>query len=297
MKLFVSLSLSVLLATTHMARAQETATEAPPKRPWHALISAHKANYFILGFNDLDQAKFQISFKYEVWSSNPSTGGPHAVHLAFSERATWLIYDKSFPFQESNYNPELFYSHMHYEEDEELRPGCHLYRERIAVEHESNGRGDRLSKSLNRAYAEATALCAFTDGNYLGATLHLWGYPWAISENPRQSGFTGPGELTLTAGREDTGRWYGYGDVNVMLRKGFKGGLDKGALQIDARWHPSRSSLASSFWPGNIYLYVQFFTGYGEMLSRYDVSNSAFRIGLGMSERRHLYDESQGTRL
>ncbi|MEZ0314813.1 MAG: phospholipase A [Myxococcota bacterium] len=293
----IALSLLVgLLGAVEPARAQEV-EPAPLKRPWHQFLSAYKPNYFLLGFNENDQVKFQISLKYELWASNDETGGPHAVYLAFSERSLWRLYDKSFPFEEANYNPELFYAHMHYAPDEELRPGCGLYRERIAVEHESNGKADRTSKSLNRTYAEVTGLCAFADGNYIGATLHVWGYPWGISENPSQPDFTGPGELTLTAGREDTGRWYGYGDINVMVRKGFKGGLDKGAMQIDAKWHPSRGSLAAMIWPLNVYLYAQYFTGYGEMLSRYERGNSSFRLGLGMSDRGRLYDEAQGTKL
>ncbi len=289
----VVVGLLVAASPTHA----EEAKAVPSVRPWHHLFTVYKPNYFILGFNTNDQVKFQISLKYELWASNDTTGGPHTVHLAFSERSLWRLYDKSFPFEEANYNPELFYSHTHYAPDEELRPGCGLYRERISVEHQSNGRGDRLSKSLNRAYVEATGLCALADGNYVGATLHIWGYPWGISENPSQPDFTGPGEITLTAGREDTGRWYGYGDINVMFRKGFKGGLDKGAMQIDVKWHPSRTSLAGTLWPLNVYLYAQYFTGYGEMLSRYDYSSSAFRIGLGMSERSRLFDEAQGTKL
>ena len=99
------------------------------------VLTFHRANYLISGFNRQTEAKFQFSFKYDLW---PSTGR-HTVYLAYTQKSLWDVYEKSAPFRESNYAPEVFYAHYHSDVHGRPNPGCGLFSEQLGVEHESNG--------------------------------------------------------------------------------------------------------------------------------------------------------------
>jgi phospholipase A1 len=77
-------------------------------------------------------------------------------------------------------------------------------------------------------------------------------------------------------------RYLGYGDIlflrsgrnmsfSVLLRNNLRAGDNKGALQVDWRFPLHR----------NLKGYVQYFTGYSEMLIGYNRSST--RVGLGMA--------------
>jgi phospholipase A1 len=271
-----------------LALVAQTSAEADTDATKRSLLTFSKNNYFITGFDKHNQAKFQIAFKYELWSSDETIGGPHAVYLAFSERALWRLYEHSFPFQETDYNPELFYSHLHHPG---VAPpdGCHIFRERAGVEHESNGLAAPGSRSLNRTYVEGQLVCYSPSSGFISTTLKLWGYPWGIGENNREPLYAGPGELSVMAGADDRSRWYGYGDITVLYRKGFRDW--RSGVQIDARWHPSRSSFFHHFWPINAYFYAQFFSGYRETLRKFDVNDTTFRVGIGLANRERRFEQ------
>jgi len=66
-------------------------------------ILLYKDNYFIFGDND-DQVKFQISLQYNL--IYPSKLGFFA---GYTQKSFWKMYNKSAPFYETNYEPEIFY--------------------------------------------------------------------------------------------------------------------------------------------------------------------------------------------
>ena len=253
-----------------------------------SLVTFSRNNYFLAGFNRHNQVKFQIAFKYELWASDDATGGPHAVFFAYSQRSLWRIWDHSSPFEENDYNPELFYTHWHH--PGRVPPtGCSLFRERAGVEHESNGLGVPGSRSLNRTYGEGQLLCYAPSSAFFMTTLKLWGYPWGIGENDTEPLYAGPGELSVMAGVDDQGRWYGFGDATVLFRKGLRDW--RSAVQIDLRWHPSRSSFAGRMWPLNAFFYAQFFSGYRETLYKFNVNDTTFRVGVGFAPRERRFEQ------
>ncbi len=87
------------------------------------MLTFHRSNYVLTGFTQATQVKFQFSFKYDFW---PSTSH-HTVYLAYTQKSLWDLYDKSSPFRESNYAPEIFYAHYHAEHHGQPNPGCGLF--------------------------------------------------------------------------------------------------------------------------------------------------------------------------
>jgi len=99
----------------------------------------YKRNFFITGFgtenspaffgdSKHNQVKFQFSFKYRVFFD---------LHFGFTQKSFWDFWEvnNSAPFQDSNYNPELFYPI-----NIDIYPLNVLT---IGVEHESNGQSKK----------------------------------------------------------------------------------------------------------------------------------------------------------
>ena len=111
------------------------------------------------------EAKFQISLKVPLAYEDLFTRGD-GLYFGFTVNSWWQIYSENIskPFRETNYQPEFFY----------IRPlswqpfggNTGLV---IGAEHQSNGRGDLLSRSWNRLYVnflyeKTTSLCRFALG-------------------------------------------------------------------------------------------------------------------------------------
>jgi outer membrane phospholipase A len=76
-------------------------------------VSAHKVNYFSVdhwpGDNDA-QVKFQISMKFRVLEPNLYVlkYNLFPAYVAYTQKSLWNVGQQSMPFEENNYNPELF---------------------------------------------------------------------------------------------------------------------------------------------------------------------------------------------
>ena len=118
----------------------------------------HDNNYFALSANQgwPPQVKFQVSIRFEMLSFGDETNNV-AVNFAYTQTSFWdlFAFDKSSPFIENDYRPELFVS---YRPHREAR-----YRElQLGLQHQSNGLGqvgtvDQTpdSREWNYFFAEA----------------------------------------------------------------------------------------------------------------------------------------------
>ena len=204
------------------------------------------------------------------------------MYLAYTQKSLWDVYDRSSPFRESNYAPEIFYAHYHSELHGQPNPGCGLFSEQLGVEHESNGETGDKSRGWNRIFADAQATCYGNPGyGLLG--LRLW-YPFGIAENRSIAKTQGYGELLLGVGLDDDGL-HMNGLVTVALRKGASKQLGKGSLVVDARWRPTYQRLFGKAWKFAPYVWFQYFGGYGESLGTYDSRSSSVRVGIGFTDR------------
>jgi hypothetical protein len=85
---------------------------------------SYAPTYFTLGIAERDRTnpttKFQFSFQTMLLDLSPSETfldscskpiGRHLLHFGYTQKSIWNLYAESAPFEESNYNPEIFYSY------------------------------------------------------------------------------------------------------------------------------------------------------------------------------------------
>jgi phospholipase A1 len=198
------------------------------------------------------EIKFQLSFELPVWES--ILDQDIDLYFAYSQLSFFQAYNQQFssPFRDTVYEPELGLNWRH----AITFKGWRFESIRLALNHQSNGRTEPLSRSWNRLIGQFEV----KKGN-LSLGLRLWHRFQEDEEdddNPDITEFMGNGELFA-------GYDHGPHRLGLMLRSP----LEHGAIQID--W----SRLLSE----RVRFYVQFFNGYGESLIDYD--HRVSRLGLG----------------
>ncbi|MEO8902359.1 MAG: phospholipase A [Polyangiaceae bacterium] len=272
------------IASTAQAQADTAAPATAATQPTPAqskeaeldLLTFYKDNYFLTGFTDATEVKFQISAKFDLWPNR----GPHAAYFAFTQKSLWDIYRVSQPFDENNYSPELFYTYFHAPGRYDPPPGCGFFMERVGAAHESNGESGARSRGWNRIYVESRFACYDAARDYGAVSLQVWAPPIGARDNPNITGYLGYGELSVSVGSDGGQGWLGDWEVALHARKGTRS-WGAGSLETDARWRPRYGE----FWRFTPYLYGQFFTGDGETLLSYDTPHSAVRVGIGFTDR------------
>jgi phospholipase A1 len=262
-------------STAAAAAERESVKEDEPELD---VLTFHRSTYALTGFTKDTQVKFQFSIKYDFW---PSTSH-HTLYFAYTQKSLWDLYDRSSPFRESNYAPEIFYAHYHSELHGRPSPGCGLFSEQLGLEHESNGEASDASHSWNRVFGNVEATCYGTL-LYGVLGLRLW-YPFGTGENSDIVKTQGYGELGFGVGVDDDDS-HVNGLLSVAVRKGASRELGKGSLTLDARWRPTYRRLLGKAWKFAPYAWVQWFVGYGETLGTYDSATNSFRIGIGLTDR------------
>ena len=206
------------------------------------------------------EAKFQISFKIRMWENLIGDGD---LWAGYTQQNWWQIYnsDESAPFRETNYEPEVL---MVWDNDWKIA-GFTNSKISFGFNHQSNGRGELLSRSWNRIIAGAS----FEKENLIGR-LRLWHRieeSESDDDNPNMEKFYGHGDLMMAY------HWRQH-EFSALVRNNlrFDGG-SKGALQVD--WTMPVND--------RFKLYIQYFYGYGESLIDYDVKTSRIGVGFAMN--------------
>ena len=208
---------------------------------------------------DSTEAKFQISFKVRLWTTDDRRWG---VWAAYTQQSQWQVYnaDLSRPFRETDYMPELFVSY---------RPGLevggfHWRLLNVGFNHQSNGRTEPLSRSWNRLFAEF----GIERGNF-ALLAKAW---YRIKESADKDD------------NPDITDYYGYAGVNAIYK------WRDHSFALMARGNISTGKGAAQFtWTSPRFLgplrgYVQAFTGYGESLIDYNWNQSTIGIGIALND-------------
>jgi len=208
---------------------------------------------------DQTEAEFQLSFKLKAWES--ILGGTSDLWLGYTQKSSWQVYNEALsrPFRETNYEPELIWS---IPTDYSIL-GMRGRLLALGLVHQSNGRGDPLSRSWNRVYAMA----ALENGPFV-----LQIKPWIRldesdddDDNPDIVDYMGRAEFLAFY------KWREQYTAALRLRTTFKSDPSWGSAQLDLRF-PIVSDLRG---------YFQVFSGHGESLIDYNFRKTS--VGLGIS--------------
>ena len=213
---------------------------------------------------DLDsvEAKFQLSFKARLWTTDDRRWG---LWGAYTQQSHWQVYHSddlvSKPFRETNYMPELFVS---FRPGIELPGGFNWKLINAGYVHQSNGRSGPLSRSWDRLFAEFGV-----DRDNLALSLKGW-YRLKESsqadDNPDITDFYGYSELSALY------RWRNHS----FLLSG-RGNWNTGKGAVHAAWTTPRLL-------GPFRGYVQFTSGYGESLIDYNHKQTTIGAGFALSD-------------
>lgn len=203
---------------------------------------------------------FQISFKQRVLDTN--------FYFAYSQKSFWQVFDadRSRPFRETNYNPEVFYR---WKPNDRTK----VWGLDLGAEHESNGKEIPDSRSWNRVYA-----AGFYEGNRTLAHLKVW---YRLPEDDNR-----PVDDPKRDDNPDIDRYYGWSELQLQ-RNLF--GARRHRIGMLARYNPGSGKGAINLnysAPLSNYAFWNFYVwqGYGESLIDYDRETT--RVGLGVSFSR-----------
>lgn len=201
------------------------------------------------------EAKFQLSFKFKVLDKALPWDG--SLYFAYTQRSWWQVYNAaaSRPFRETNYQPEAFASFS----NNMTFLGWTNRENRFGFAHQSNGRGDPLSRSWNYLYVDS-----------------IWGRGnWALSLAPR---WRLP-ESDEDDDNPDLARYKGYMDVGLTYAH------DQNEYSLSVFGNPKYNNYGGTLeWSFPLQRklrgFVQIAAGYGESLIDYDLEN--YRLGFGI---------------
>ena len=205
------------------------------------------------------EAKFQVSMKAKL--AEGLLFGHGDVWAGYTQSSRWQVYnaDLSRPFRETNYEPEAM---LVFGTDYKLL-GLHGRMLGLSLNHQSNGRGQPLSRSWNRVIAMA----GFEERDWTLTLRPWWRVPESVGvdDNPDIENNLGRAEAVISK------RW-GRSLVSLQLRHSLRGGSNsRGSAELDWAF-PIAGPLKGQ---------LQLFSGYGESLIDYNFKQT--RLGLGVS--------------
>lgn len=221
----------------------------------------HKDNYLVVGTevfgrktqNNSD-AKFQVSIRQRL--TNSTLPFKTYLFLTYTQRAYWDVFKDSFPFRDLNYNPTIGLGRALISDNRFLGTVC------FEFEHESNGKDAEDSRSWNKISLGTQII--FSDKWALQAK--AWVPIVDGEENKHITSYNGLGFMALTyksskdkysASCVVTKRAGAFFDSNVLLNF---------AVRV--------------FKDDNIFLFAEYYNGYGESLLDYNQFRQRIRAGI-----------------
>ncbi len=235
------------------------------KAPFSSLVQGAAREQLDLNSTE---AKFQISFKARVWTSDDRRWG---LWAAYTQQSQWQLYngDTSRPFRDNNYMPELFVS---YRPDVELGGGFNWKLLNVGYNHQSNGRSDLFADGRNNGLSRSWDRL-FAEFGVEREDLALFGTFWyrlpessTKDDNPDITDYYGHGKLSALY------RWQGN-----TFSGSVRGNLKTGKGAVEAGWF-------SPPLVGPLRGYVQVFSGYGESLIDYNWNQTTIGVGVALSD-------------
>lgn len=228
-------------------------------------LTSYRPIYLLFGNKD-DQVKGQLSFKYDPFFSIINNFG---LYLAYTQLMNWRFYDKSSPFRDVNFNPEVFWrveSQKNVFGNVDLGPLDYV--QLGLFEHKSNGKDGDKSRSWNRSSLQFQISVGKTFNFGINIKYFVMIIPTIEKTNRDIQQYIGSWEAIVFFKHLKTFDKLGFGEVYVRFGAGggpngfnfYKGWQEYGIIF---------PSLLLQIRP-----YVQVFHGYGEFLLDYNVKRT-----------------------
>lgn len=238
--------------------------------PNNAPQSGNPANNVPYSY-DLQHTEIKFAFSLKALVVPSSILARHnSVWFAYSQQSYWQALDAahSRPFIESNYQPELVFSHRFGDALAERRGFQPLYFN-LGLVHQSNGQTDPRSRSWNRITGQLALVDRLGDDHSLALLLRPWyriREPAASDNNP------------------DIGNYLGHGDIEAIYWNG------RNMFSLLARIRSAQADFSTPLLfftegrPGKnaLQFHLQLFTGYGESLIDYRQRHTTFGLGVSV---------------
>lgn len=213
------------------------------------------------------ESKYQVSFKIPLNTKDIFTRGD-SFYFGMTIQAWWQLYSSeiSKPFRETNYQPEIFYR-----APLPWKPFGGNMGYSIALEHQSNGQSQVLSRSWNRIIGSII----YENGDYM-----FMFKPWhRIRENDKTDPDSPKGDDNPTI-EDYMGNYSLYGAIAFNDR-------NKLTASIRKNWRTGNGAIELNYtYPlyGKLIGTVQYFSGYGESMIDYDHKQQKLGIGIALTE-------------
>ncbi len=260
----------------------------------YAETEPHYLNYVLLGQDSIDQnteqsdydIMFQISFskliykpenipKWLSFLSKPlNFAGP--FYFGYTQRSFWEIGQKSSPFRETNYQPEVFLKNVSQDSNQ-----THY----VGYLHESNGHDEELSRGWDRLYYRLRSHLGEKSAERSNQVNQEPASPWTFDvklwapfnrskRNKKIARYAGYGEVSAAYAFQ---RNSPVRNIQLALRKGgVLNEWDRGSVTVD---------LIHDFGTKSELLYLlQVFNGYASSLERHDQHEWSVRWGVLLSD-------------
>jgi outer membrane phospholipase A len=234
-------------------------------------FSVHDPMYFVYGAKE-PAAKFQFSLKYRLLSFDEGATGADAssVQFGYTQRSLWNVNAHPSAFYDTSYIPSVFY--QFFSQAANPDPGgadLTWLGFTSGYQHESNGQGGTLERSLNTLFVRTGVLVGRTDTWHSIFLLRAFTYIEGVANNPEIRDYRG------------------YGDWGVILADG------PGPSLTYTGWAGQHFNHATTQLDLNIpirmktvdfdtFFLVQYFNGYGESLKEYQAHSNVVRAGISL---------------
>lgn len=233
-------------------------------------FSTFEPMYFADGGGTEQLAKFQLSFKFRlVVPDDPrSRGLVDNLYFGYTQTSLWDITKYSAPFRDTSYMPQMFYSL----DDTGWKSSWFSKMGLMAgYGHESNGQDGPESRGIDILFVRPTWEFGDLNANHLTVSPKIYYYAHIAGENSDIANYRGYVDLLIKYGSTDG--W----QLATTLRKGTKSYYGS----IDAQFTYPLAKLINSSWGG--FLWVGYFTGYGEDILDYNQHRWIARIGYSIA--------------
>jgi len=224
----------------------------------HAHVSTLDPVYFSVGFNTGANARFQFSFKYQLFATAAArlSRWQDDLYFGYTQTSLWDLHSLSKPFRDSSYKPTLFYYRRRLADDDSWLSRLGLY---AGFQHESNGKAGDASRSINTLYVTPVVTLVRQRDFFWTVSPQAFWYV-EKGENPDITDYRGHVDLHTALG------WSNGLQLSALLRKGDRAGY--GSAELDFSY-PLRRTWPFSDQAGG-YFHVQYFNGWGETILDYN---------------------------